>query len=107
MFSLFTKKTINEAAARDFWAWFEEKEAWIIDCLAKSDSAFIWAIDSKLKPVFPFFKGELEFQLGYNSGIGEFFFFHFGKRDLQRAAEELGKAMPKSLATRWKLILEK
>ena len=77
MFSLFSKKVMNEEAARAFWAWFEEQELWIINCLSNHDSAFVWAIDERLKPVFPYFKKELEFQLGYNEGKGEFFFFHF------------------------------
>ena len=29
MFSFFSKKVMNEEAARAFWAWFEEKEEWI------------------------------------------------------------------------------
>ena len=58
MFSLFSKKFMNEAAARTFWAWFEEQELWIINCLSNHDSAFVWAIDERLKPVFPYFKKE-------------------------------------------------
>ena len=77
MFGLFAKKVMNEEAAKSFWEWFAEKEEWIIDCISNHDSAFVWAIDEKLKPIFPYFKGELEFQLGYNNGVGEFFFFHF------------------------------
>ena len=107
MFSLFAKKTMNEDAAKSFWVWFEEKEEWIINCLANHNHAFIWAIDERLKPVFPYFKGELEFQLGYNNSVGEFFFFHFGKKDLARDGEALGKMMPTEIAKNWKLILEK
>ena len=66
MFSLFSKKYMDEEAAKVFWSWFEEQEVWIIDCIAKSDEAFVWAIDERLKPVFPYFRGVLEFQLGYN-----------------------------------------
>lgn len=106
MFSLFTKKFMNQEAAKCFWEWFAEKEEWIINCLSVHDSAFVWAIDERLKPVFPYFRGELEFQLGYNDGIGEFFFFHFGKKELIRDGEILGKMMPTELAKRWKLILE-
>lgn len=105
MFSLFSKK-MNEEAAKNFWKWFEENEAWIIDCINKSDAAFVWAIDERLKPVFPYFKGELEFQLGYNHQEGEFFFFHFGKKELIRDGETLGKMMPSSIAKNWKFILE-
>ena len=64
MFSLFSKKAMNEEAAKTFWVWFEEQESWIINCLSNHDSAFVWAIDERLKPVFPYFKKELEFQLG-------------------------------------------
>ena len=107
MFSLFTKKAINEDAAKSFWAWFEEKEEWVINCIANHDSAFVWAIDERLKPVFPYFKGELEFQLGYNNEVGEFFFFHFGKKELIRDGETLGKLMPAEIAKRWQFILDK
>ena len=107
MFSLFAKKTMNEDAAKAFWMWFEEKEEWIVSCIANHDSAFVWAIDERLKPVFPYFKGELEFQLGYNSEAGEFFFFHFGKKELIRDGEALGKLMPAEVARRWHFILER
>ena len=107
MFSLFAKKVMNEEAAKAFWIWFAEKEEWIIGCISNHDSAFVWAIDEKLKPIFPYFKGELEFQLGYNNGVGEFFFFHFGNKDLARDGEALGKMMPPEIANKWKLILEK
>ncbi|MBQ4323467.1 MAG: hypothetical protein IJC19_05970 [Clostridia bacterium] len=103
---LFGKKEMDKAAAEAFWVWFEEREAWIIECLDKRDSAFIWAIDEKLKPVFPYFKKELEFQLGYNNGVGEFFFFHFGKKDLMRDANALADRMPSSLKERWRFISE-
>lgn len=107
MFGLFVKKVMNEEAAKDFWEWFAEKEEWIINCISNHDSAFVWAIDERLKPVFPYFKGELEFQLGYNNGAGEFFFFHFGKKELARDGEALGKMMPPEIAKKWQLILEK
>ncbi len=107
MFSLFAKKIMNEDAARSFWMWFAEKEDWIINCISHRDSAFVWAIDERLKPVFPYFKGELEFQLGYNNDVGEFFFFHFGKRELVRDGETLGKMMPAEIGKKWHFILEK
>ena len=107
MFSLFTKKAMNEDAAKSFWMWFEEQEEWVINCITNHDAAFVWAIDKRLKFVFPYFKGELEFQLGYNNEVGEFFFFHFGKKELIRDGERLGKLMPPGIAKRWKFILEK
>ena len=107
MFSLFTKKIMNEEAAKSFWMWFEEQEDWIINCIANHDLDFVWTIDERLKPVFPYFQGELEFQLGYASGRGEFFFFHFGKKNLIRDGETLGKMMPAEIAKKWEFILEK
>ncbi len=107
MFSFIIKKVMNENAAKSFWQWFIEKEEWIITCITNQDSSFVWAIDEKLKPVFPYFRGELEFQLGYNNGNGEFFFFHLGKKNLVRDGESLGKLMPEEIAKRWNFILEK
>ena len=107
MFSLFAKKVMNEEAAKSFWMWFAEQEKWIINCIANHDSAFVWAIDERLRPVFPYFKGELEFQLGYNNEVGEFFFFHFGKNELIRDGEALAKMMPSEIAKKWHFILEK
>lgn len=105
--SLFAKKVMDEDAAKSFWLWFSENEAWIIDCISNHDSAFVWAIDERLKSVFPYFKGELEFQLGYNDGVGEFFFFHFGKKELIRDGETLGRLMPMETAQRWQFVLDK
>lgn len=107
MFAFWAKKEMNTDAAKSFWIWFEENEKWIIDCIVKHDSDFVWAIDERLKPVFPYFNGELEFQLGYNDGVGEFFFFHFGKKELIRDAKLLEKLMPSAIADNWKFICEK
>ena len=107
MFSLFSKKEMNTEAAMAFWVWFEEQEAWIVDCIVRHDAAFVWAIDERLKSVFPYFRGELEFQLGFNDGAGEFFFFHFGNKNLMRDGETFARMMPAALAKSWKVILEK
>ena len=100
------KKEMDTVAAEAFWGWFEEQEMWVIDCLEKSDTAFVWAIDERLKPVFPYFKGELEFQLGYNDGIYEFYLYNFGIKRLMRDSEKLGEMMPLSLKDRWEFICE-
>ena len=107
MFSVFSKKVMNEEAAKLFWTWFAENEERIINCIVNRDLAFVWAIDERLKPVFPYFKGELEFQLGYNNEVGEFFFFHLGKKELIRDGETLGKLMTVEIAKRWQFILDK
>jgi hypothetical protein len=83
------------------------KEKWIINCISKHDSAFIWEIDKRLKLVFPYFKKELEFQLGYNDDKGEFFFFHFGNKNLMKDSDELKKMMPQSICDHWTFISEK
>ena len=107
MFELFTKKQMNTAAAQAFWGWFMEKENWIIDNINTNGMDVVWAIDAQIKPVFPYFKKELEFQLGFNDGHGEFFFFHFGNKNLVRDAETLKNMMPAVLAERWTFIAER
>ena len=107
MFGLFAKKEMDIAAAKAFWAWFAEQESWIIDNIKTNGMEVVFAIDAKIKPVFPYFKKELEFQLGFNEGKGEFFFFHLGNRNLQRDAQVLKNMMPASLADRWTFITER
>ena len=107
MFDFLKTHSMNNEAAVRFWVWFVEKEDWIIECIAEHRNDFIWAVDEKLKPVFPYFKEELEFQFGFNSGKGEFFFFHFGNKYLLRDGKTLSEIMPASLSEKWSLILEK
>lgn len=107
MFGFFAKKEINIAAAETFWSWFAEQEAWIIENLPTNGMDVIWAIDARIKPVFPYFRKELEFQLGFNDGKGEFFFFHFGNRNLIQDGQILKSMMPASLAEHWTFIMER
>ena len=104
---LFSKKEMDTAAAEAFWAWFAEKEEWILANLKTNGMDVVWAIDAQIKPVFPYFKKELEFQLGFNEGKGEFFFFHFGNKHLMRDGKSLAGMMPEGLRGRWTVILEK
>lgn len=104
---LFSKKEMDTAAAEAFWAWFAEQEEWILTNLKTNGMDVVWAIDARIKPVFPYFKKELEFQLGFNEGKGEFFFFHFGNKHLMRDGERLAGMMPEGLRGRWTVILEK
>ena len=104
---LFSKKEMNIAAAEAFWAWFAEQEEWILANLKTNGMDVVWAIDAQIKPVFPYFKKELEFQLGFNEGKGEFFFFHFGNKHLMRDGQSLAEMMPEGLRGRWTVILEK
>ena len=103
---LFSKKEMDTVAAEAFWAWFAEQEEWILANLKTNGMDVVWAIDARIKPVFPYFKKELEFQLGFNEGKGEFFFFHFGNKHLMRDGERLAEMMPEGLRGRWTVILE-
>lgn len=100
-------KIMNIDAAEQFWNWFQEHEMEIIDGINNHNYDFIWEVDEMLTPVFPYFKKELEFQIGYNDGVGEFFFFHFGNKALKRDAEKLAELMPEKISGRWNIILEK
>ena len=103
---LFSKKELDLAAAERFWDWFCDKEDWIKSNVKTNGMAVVWAIDAQIKPVFPYFKKELEFQLGYNDGVGEFFFFHFNDKHLKRDAEIFKNKMPEKLSGTWTVILE-
>ncbi len=103
----FTKKEMDKIAAKNFWLWFSENEDWIIKTLKGNGSDVVFAIDEELKPIFPYWKKELEFRLGFNAGKGEFFFFYMGNKNLKRDGETLAKMMPQGLAERWTVILEK
>lgn len=104
--SIFAKKELNVVAAENFWKWFVENNDWIINNVNTNGMDVIWAIDEQIKPVFPYFRKELEFQLGFNDGVGEFFFFHFNDRNLKRDAEIFKSMIPNELAKTWEVILE-
>ena len=106
-FQISQKKEMDTKAAKEFWQWFTDNEKSIIDRLRSDARSLVFEIDQKLRPIFPYFSGELEFQLGFNDGRGEFFFFHFGKRYLIRDGETLGSLMPEELRGRWRYMLGK
>ena len=106
MFGFFSKKEMDRESAIKFWDWFSAQEADIIRQIESHESEFIWDIDAKLKPVFPYFHKELEFQLGFDKGTGEFFFFHFGKHPLMEDAKVWAALKPESL-NHWKIILDR
>ena len=103
---MFGKKEMNLQEAEKFWNWFEENEDWIKVNLKIRGLAVVEAVDEKLKPVFPYWKKELEFQMGYNEGQGEIFFFHINNRNLVRDAEKLETLMPQTLTKTWRFIAE-
>ena len=104
--NLFSKKEMDITAAENFWNWFADKEEWIKSNVKTNGMDVIWAIDEQIKPVFPYFKKELEFQLGYNDGVGEFFFFHFNDKNLKRDAETFKSMIPEKLSETWTIILD-
>ena len=106
MFALFAKKQMDRTAAERFWQWFAEKESWIVETYKTNGMDVVWAVDGQLKPVFPYFRKELEFQLGYNDRKGEFFFFHLGDKNLIRDGAALEAMMPADLRARWSFIME-
>jgi hypothetical protein len=100
-------KEIDTEAAVDFWRWFSENEEMIADRCRTDGRRLVFEIDQRLVPVFSYYKGELEFCLGFNEGRGEFFFFHKGNRHLKRDGEKLGELMPEDLRRRWKFVIER
>ena len=104
MFGLMKKKNteMSEDAAIAFWRWFEERETWIIETLSEDAVSVVSEIDAHLKPVFPYLRRALEFEVGFNDGEGEFFFYHFGDDLLERDSKKLAQMIPSGLSQRWK-----
>lgn len=103
---LFTKKEMDITAAESFWQWFVDNEDRIIEALARYDMDIVREIDDQLVPIFPYYKEELEFQLGFSEGTGEFIIFHLGCKSLQRDGERFCAMLPPALADRWTVTLE-
>lgn len=103
---IFSKKEMDTCAAKAFWDWFSHNEQFIIEKYKTDGMGLVEIIDEKLKPVFPYFKRELEFQLGYNDGKGEFFFFYLHNKSLKADGRTLGEMMPEELKENWTYFLE-
>ncbi len=103
---MFFSKKADAEKMKEFWSWFEQNENWIIDTYSTDGMAVVNAVDARLNPAFACYHIEIEFQLGYNDGQGEFFFFDLNKRSLRKDAEKLGALMPASLKSRWTFIIE-
>lgn len=91
---------------KSFWAWFEQNEEWIIATSKTDGMAVVNAVDEKLSPAFACYRVEIEFQLGYNDGQAEFFFFDLNKRALRKDAEKLASLMPAKLQENWTFLIE-
>ncbi len=102
----FQKKIADTAAMNAFWSWFSENEGWIIENIKTNGMLVVSRIDQVLTPVFPYFKKEIEFQLGFNNGKGEFFFFDLNNKYLRRDGLLLGEKMPEGLRQNWQFIVE-
>ena len=96
-----------EYGAQKFWKWFKENEEWINNCTAKVKTAVVRAVDKKLKEAFPYIKGGFDFLLGYNQENGEFYFHHWGRKELICAGKALKKLIPPEVAKRWKVDVKK
>ncbi len=108
----FLKKKPDIQAMESFWKWFQVNQDWVIkntqqDTRDVSIEEYINAIDQRLTPCFPYFPAsEIQFQLGYNDGAGEFFFFDLGNKNLNRDAILLAEMMPADIQKNWKFIIE-
>lgn len=103
---IFAKKQADETMIKDFWSWFAGREKWIIETYKTDGAAVVWAVDEKLTRVFSYFKKEIEFQLGFNDGKGEFFFFDLNNKNLNRDAKRFAALMPEELKNRWDFIIK-
>ncbi len=103
---MFFHQKADEEMMKSFWVWFEQNEEWIIATYKTDGMAVVNAVDQKLSPAFVCHRVEIEFQLGYNHGHGEFFFFDLNKRALRKDAERLASLMPAKLQENWTFIIE-
>ena len=94
---------MDEAAAGHFWAWFREQEEKITEKLSGSGaSEVIGWVDEKICPVFPYVPADaVQFELGFNNGVGEFFFFHNENEKLRIDGEAFAALLPEELKDRW------
>ena len=98
---------MDEAAARDFWAWFGENAAKIAEKLSGSGAMEVigW-VDEKICPVFPYMPGDMvHFELGFNNGRGEMFLFHNEDEQLRSDYTAFAAMLPEELKDRWTVIL--
>lgn len=94
---------MDKAAAEAFWAWFGENEEKIIEKLSGAGASQVieW-VDEKICPIFPYVPADaVQFELGWNNGVGEFFFFHNGNERLGSDGETFASMMPEHMKTRW------
>lgn len=100
---------MDMTAAEHFWQWFAENEQTITEKLGGKDAMeVVNLVDGQICPVFPYAPSQaIQFQLGWNDGAGEFFFFHSGHKKLMADGETFGRMMSEDLRSRWTFKLEK
>ena len=98
---------MDESAAQNFWVWFGENEEKITEKLSgKGAMEVIGWVDEKIGPVFPYMDVErIHFELGFNSGKGEIFLFHYDDAELRTDYGGFAAMMPEELKERWTVIV--
>lgn len=99
---------MDRTAAEAFWVWFADEEGRISERLGGSGAGEVVAwVDQRICPVFPYVPSDMvQFELGWNSGRGEIFFFYNGDEKLLADAEEFAAMMPEGLKDRWTLNIQ-
>lgn len=98
-----TDAGMDMAAAEAFWRWFAEHGDQIARALQGSGAGEVvsW-VDQRICPVFPYVSSDaVQFELGWNNGKGEFFFFHNGNEKLLADGKAFAAMMPESLKACW------
>ena len=95
-----------EYGAQKFWKWFKENEDWINNSVAMCKAEAVLAVDKMLNQAFPDLKGKADFLLGFFDEKGEFYFHHWGNKELIGAGRALEKLMPTEVAKRWQFFLD-
>lgn len=110
MFGLGGDAVMDDNAAKDFWAWFEEHQDEIAEQTGEGGEAaekMKARVSKRLSRVFPYEKeSEIEFQLGSAEGRNALFVYHFNKEPLKEDTRELGGMMPETLRENWTYITE-
>lgn len=96
------------AAATAFWDWFAENEEKITRALSGKEAGEVvgW-VDQQICPVFPYVPSDaVQFELGWNEGRGELFFFHNGNEKLMKDGQVLAAMMPEAMKPRWSVMVQ-
>lgn len=99
---------MDMAAAKAFWSWFLENEEKIAETLRGNGAGEVvgW-VDQRICPVFPYVPSDaVQFELGWNEGKGEVFFFHNGNEKLMEDGQALAAMMPEEMKPRWSVTVQ-